>query len=617
MSDQKLILKFDPNTIEHLGISLYSKLPSVLSELVSNSWDADATEVTIAFKETEETKEIIYSDNGEGMSFDELNNNYLIIGRNRRKLPEQQVTESGRKVIGKKGLGKLSVFGICNQVEISSVKDGIKNHFIMDLEKIKASKTSLYEPTIIEYNTATEDEDGTTIKLLHMRRKRGFDVDTIALSLSKKFLIFDQMSVDLTLNEEKPVSVTNELKYSEMNSQFVWNFPDDKYDDTYEFKDSVNGKIITLETPVKDTEMRGIYLTSRGKIVNTASFYGLRDTDQFHSYVTGYLEVDFIDEFEEDVISTDRHSLNWEHEKTKELQSYLQQIIKKIGSEWRELRAKLKSETIKAEKKLDIPTWQSGLATYEKDLSIKIISPILENANIDVNESAEIISNVIDKFNNETFKRYASDIADISTAEDIPKLLKLMDDWKSIESKQFRDLAHSRIEVIKQFEEYIDTDTKEVPTLHNFLKKFSWLLDPRILEFKDEVKYSQLLKENFPDEELDGPDRRIDFLCSNALGEILYVIEIKRSTYKVDTKALEQAYDYGAFLKDKYASHTGFKRVVCYVVGGQKKSDDYRFKSKEQTYIQSGEVFVKTYIELLEQSKEYHKEFIETYDTFH
>lgn len=617
MSNQKLILKFDPNTIEHLGISLYSKLPSVLSELVSNSWDADATEVTIGFKETEETKEIIYSDNGEGMSFDELNSNYLIIGRNRRKLPEQQVTESGRKVIGKKGLGKLSVFGICNQVEISSVKNGIKNHFIMDLEKIKASETSLYEPTIIEYNTSTEDKDGTTIKLLHMRRKRGFDIDTIALSLSKKFLIFDQMSVDLTLNEEKPVFVTNELKYSEMSSQFVWNFPDDKYDDTYEFKDSVNGKIITLETPVKDTEMRGIYLTSRGKIVNTASFYGLRDTDQFHSYVTGYLEVDFIDEFEEDVISTDRHSLNWEHEKTKELQSYLQQIIKKIGSEWRERRAKLKSETIKAEKKLDIPTWQSGLATYEKDLSIKIISPILENANIDVNESAEIISNVIDKFNNETFKRYASDIADISTAEDIPKLLKLMDDWKSIESKQFRDLAHSRIEVIKQFEEYIDTDTKEVPTLHNFLKKFSWLLDPRILEFKDEVKYSQLLKENFPDEELDGPDRRIDFLCSNALGEILYVIEIKRSTYKVDTKALEQAYDYGAFLKDKYASHTGFKRVVCYVVGGQKKSDDYRFKSKEQTYIQSGEVFVKTYIELLEQSKEYHKEFIETYDAFH
>ena len=33
---ESLVLKFDPNTIEHLGVSLYSKLPSVLSELISS-----------------------------------------------------------------------------------------------------------------------------------------------------------------------------------------------------------------------------------------------------------------------------------------------------------------------------------------------------------------------------------------------------------------------------------------------------------------------------------------------------------------------------------------------------------------------------------------------------
>jgi len=213
------------------------------------------------------------------------------------------------------------------------------------------------------------------------------------------------------------------------------------------------------------------------------------------------------------------------------------------------------------------------------------------------------------------FKEYASQIADVSKPEDIPVLLKLMDEWKAIESKEIKGLAYARIEVIKQFEHYLNTDTKEVPTLHNFLKKFSWLLDPRILEFRDEVTYSNLLKESFPDDDLDEKNRRIDFLSSNALGEILYVIEIKRSKFKIDIKALEQAYDYGAFLADKYASETGFSRVVCYVVGGE-KSGDYKFKKKEKTYITSGEVFVKTYRELLEQSKEYHKEFIDTYHKF-
>ncbi|WP_461640005.1 ATP-binding protein [Labilibaculum euxinus] len=612
-----LVLKFDPNTIEHLGISLYSKLPSVLSELVSNSWDADADNVEINFVENNGIKQIIYSDDGEGMTYSELQDKYLVIGRNRRRETDNQESTKGRKVIGKKGLGKLSVFGICDIIDVISVKDGMKNHFRMNLSEIRQSKEQSYMPEILRKNEATSESQGTKLHLQEIRRKSAFNLENIALSLSKKFLIFDKMKTTLFLDKENETPVTNELKFRELKTQFEWRFPHKKYDEEYEYWKEIAGTIYTLETPVKDTEMRGIYLTSRGKIVNNADFYGARDNDQFHSYVTGYLEVDFIDDFEDDVISTDRHSLNWENEKTKELQDYLQKIIRKVGSEWKGKRANIKRESIKEIKHLNISDWQNLLPTYERELSDRIIDPILENSSIDVEESSQIIGNVIDKFDNKTFKEYASRIADISTSEEIPRLLQLMDEWKAIESKQFKDLAYSRIEVIKQFEEYIDTDTKEVPTLHNFLKKFSWLLDPRILEFKDEVKYSKLLKESYPEEDLDGKDRRIDFLCSNALGEILYVIEIKRSTFKVDAKALEQAYEYGAFLKDKYASESGFSRVVCYVVGGEKKLNDFKFKAKEKTYIQSGEVFVKTYVELLEQSKEYHKEFIETYNEYH
>lgn len=617
MSDS-LILKFDPNTIEHLGVSLYSKLPSVLSELISNSWDADADSVTIDFIENGDEKEIIYVDDGEGMTFDELNNKYLVIGRNRRRDTQRQESTKGRPVIGKKGLGKLSVFGICDEIEVVSIKDGMKNHFIMNLQEIKDSRGNEYSPELLAHNEPTSIPSGTVIKLKQIRRKSGFNLDDIALSLSKKFIIFSEMDTKITKNgsAESEVQITNELKFQTLNTEFTWSFPDEKYDENYVHWEQMKGSVITLKTPVKDTEMRGIYLTSRGKIVNVASFYGARDNDQFHNYVTGYLEVDFIDDFDDDVISTDRHSLNWEHEETRALQAYLQSIIKVIGKEWREKRARVKQAAVEEKHQVGIEQWKENLPTFERELGDKIITPILENSNIDVDESADLIGNVMNKFDNQAYKEYASSIADLSESpEDIPKLLRLMDEWKSIESKQYRDLATSRVEVIKQFENYINTNTKEVPTLHNFLKKFSWLLDPRILEFRDEVTYSKLLEETYPDEELDEKDRRIDFLCSNALGEILYVIEIKRSTYKVDAKAIEQAYDYASFLEERYASETGFSRVVCYVVGGS-KSEDRRFRSKEKTYAETGEVFVKTYRELLEQSKEYHKEFIETYDDF-
>jgi hypothetical protein len=613
MNNDKLILKFDPNTIQHLGISLYSQLPSVLSELISNSWDADANNITLNFFDDDDDKEIVYQDDGIGMSFDELNQKYLLIGRNRRT-SESETTSKGRKVIGKKGLGKLSIFGICDELQVRTIKEGVLNEFIMKLSDIKNQKDSSYSPQIIKYKETTIENQGTKLTLRRIRRKTPFDCNEIARSLSKKFLIFNQIKTTLIHNEVEITEVTNELKFDSFHEQFSWDFPLHSLSTNYSESNKVFGKVITLKTPIKDTEMKGIYLISRGKLVNKAEFYGLRDTDQFHSYITGYLQVDFIDEIEDDVISTDRQSLNWENDQTKELYEYLQSIIKYISAEWKKKRADLKKEEIKTHKGVDVQKWQDTLPSYEKDLSQRIINPILENNTIDIDVSSEIIGNVIDKFENQTFKQYASDIADLDKPEDVPLLLKLLTDWKMVESRQYCDLAIARIEVINQFENYIETDTREVPTLHDFLKKFSWLLDPRILEFRDEVTYSKLLKETYPEESLDINDRRIDFLCSNALGGILYIIEIKRSKYKVDMKALEQAWGYGAFLNDKYASESGFSKVVAFIVGGE-KSTDGPFKQKEKTYRESGEVFVKTYRELLEQSKQYHKEFIDVHRT--
>ena len=38
------------NVLNNLGINLYSSVPAVLSEVVANSWDADATKVDIEYK---------------------------------------------------------------------------------------------------------------------------------------------------------------------------------------------------------------------------------------------------------------------------------------------------------------------------------------------------------------------------------------------------------------------------------------------------------------------------------------------------------------------------------------------------------------------------------------
>ena len=120
---QILSMSFDPRTIEHLGIKMYSSIHAALAELIANSYDANANNVYIDIQDGED-KKITVRDDGEGMSFNDINKKFLVIGRNRRLEDDSNVTKNKRKVMGRKGLGKLALFGLGNNVSIETKVKG-------------------------------------------------------------------------------------------------------------------------------------------------------------------------------------------------------------------------------------------------------------------------------------------------------------------------------------------------------------------------------------------------------------------------------------------------------------------------------------------------------------
>ena len=77
MESPKLKMSFDPHTIEHLGIKMYSVLPNAIAELIANAYDAEAHTVHVKLYNDNGNKRIAVIDDGIGMSFDEINNNFL------------------------------------------------------------------------------------------------------------------------------------------------------------------------------------------------------------------------------------------------------------------------------------------------------------------------------------------------------------------------------------------------------------------------------------------------------------------------------------------------------------------------------------------------------------
>lgn len=74
-------MSYAPNTIEHLGAKMYSRIPNALAELIANAYDADSENVNITLTDINGVRSICVEDDGMGMTFDEINNKFLLIGR--------------------------------------------------------------------------------------------------------------------------------------------------------------------------------------------------------------------------------------------------------------------------------------------------------------------------------------------------------------------------------------------------------------------------------------------------------------------------------------------------------------------------------------------------------
>jgi hypothetical protein len=344
-----LELKFDPQTINHLGLKMYSTLPPAIAELISNAYDADAAKVTITLIEGDEaTKSIIITDDGDGLSYDEINDKFLVIGRNRRIDDGDKPSKKfRRRPTGKKGLGKLALFGVANTITIRTIQDKILNEFILDWEKLSKA-TGVYKPEATVINEKIESDNGTTIILQKLKRKSPFDMEALADSLSKIFIFDDNFKVRIETSPENGITIDNKRKYKTINTEFEWTIETEPYiptDSCYHGK--INGELITTEKPLSpQSGLRGITLFSRGKLVNLPEFFSNSTSSHFFQYLTGWLNVDFIDEFEEDVISTNRQSLDWENLDMNKLRDFLSGIISQINQEWRKKRKEKKDKAL-------------------------------------------------------------------------------------------------------------------------------------------------------------------------------------------------------------------------------------------------------------------------------
>src|SRR5688572_11544506 len=107
-------IKVDQQVVKHLSLGLYRNFALAIKELISNAYDAGATEVKL--KLDLENGRIILRDNGRGMNESEFRDEYLHIGY--FKEPSKELDELGRMRIGTFGIGFLAPLPYCKSLKI-------------------------------------------------------------------------------------------------------------------------------------------------------------------------------------------------------------------------------------------------------------------------------------------------------------------------------------------------------------------------------------------------------------------------------------------------------------------------------------------------------------------
>ena len=94
----------DASLLEELGERLVAAPEVALTELIKNSYDADANDCTLTIKENS----IVIEDDGNGMTEQEFLDFWMVIGT-RSKVRKSTSRKFKRKVSGSTGIGRFAV----------------------------------------------------------------------------------------------------------------------------------------------------------------------------------------------------------------------------------------------------------------------------------------------------------------------------------------------------------------------------------------------------------------------------------------------------------------------------------------------------------------------------
>lgn len=574
-------MRVDLSVLESLGLNLYSNAAAVLSELVANSYDADANKVEIIWGQDQVT----VKDDGRGMTQDQINERFLRAGYKKRVAEGTTSEKFGRPYMGRKGIGKLAVFSIARVIDVySTTDDGEGNGLRLDVDVLEncIREDKAYKPDPVPVPPEHSGR-GTTLVLSDLKKKRtNLTAAALRKRLARRFDVLDERKPEegafVIHVDGKRLSWADRRELQKL--QFIWEFggttladkvlpskperfviEDNVVDPAKGWK--VTGWFGTAKKPtdlVDDADagsLKNIIVMARGRPIQEGIIEDLDFSKIFGTYVTGQIQADFLDLDEDgydDIATSDRQRLIEDDERVVALRTLLRKAFNTAAEQWADARPRKEVPDMML-RYPKLKDWVEAQDPFIRPSAERLIGTIAALPLEDKQESSRkaLFRAGILAFERIALRKVATDLEDLTSlqAEDLLRLLGHANDY---EAGLWGDILKARVEAIEGLQRLVDKhELEKVIQQHVF--DHLHLLDPAWERATGSPRMEENLNKFHPgvfpqDEKGDEITGRVDVrYVTHAGGH--KIVELKKYERTVDVDDLfEQGGKYKKALRD-------------------------------------------------------------------
>ena len=640
----------DLNVINHLGVGLYSSTAAALTELVANAWDADAKSVKITV--SEKKRSMVIEDTGHGMNAEAIQEKFLNVGYGRRsKSPGSAKSASGsRRVMGRKGIGKLAMFALADEIVVSSQAKGHDPvGFKINVPEFKKSLQEKASAPLKEFKPKPfAGGHGTRIELRQILAGLQTDEKQLRARLARRFsVIEDKAGFVVELNRKR---ITKQDRGFYEHVQMLWAFDSKSRTETAKLTSNLASLPRTagqrgparkcigdLEASVKmgrksvkvtgyiASVVKPSQLGSRQDSANVLSVFAngrvfaenilgeVATAKHWQNYLVGEIHADFLDDDLIDRATASREAIKKDDPKYQALLQCARAALTRVGTEWDAWRVELGLD--KADPgNATVLAWIDSLEEVRDQKAATKLMTSIQNATLHSDDAKnDEAKKVLYRGAIVGFEklRMAKRLDQLEALTDVlsPQFASLFATLGNVEEAAYADITRQRLAIIEKFDEISSDPATLEKVAQKYLFDHLWLLDPGW----DRVTGRAEMEKTIRDHLLTLPDTtgaRLDISYRTSSGRHI-IVELKRPKLTVKFIDLfEQSDLYRKAVEAFYKRLQPRKPVppidVFLVVG----ATPINYDEKNRRQLAESNAKIVTYNELITDAKNAYQEYI-------